>query len=76
MNLYFLMNALSTSVGQQREELHRSLVREVIRMRLKDREKAINFIRDFMKLHPESKLETDVVDQWKSGNRGEIGEWK
>lgn len=45
-------------------------------MRLKDRNKAINFIRDFMKLHPESKLETDVVDQWKLGNRGEIGEWK
>lgn len=76
MNLYFLMNALSTSVGQQREELHRSLVREVIRMRLKDRDKAINFIRDFMKLHPESKLETDVVDQWKAGNRGEIGDWR
>lgn len=45
-------------------------------MRLKDRDKAIKFIRDFMKLHPESKLETDVVDQWKLGNRGEIGEWK
>ena len=77
MNLGYLMEALSHNPqGPQREQLHRSLVREVIRMRIADRAKAIKFIRDFMQLHPESTLETDVVDQWNKGNRGLVGDWK
>lgn len=77
MNLLFLMNALAADPPEkQRLELHQSLVREVIRMRIKDRQKAIDFIRDFMKLHPKSTLERDVVDQWVAGNRGEIGDWR
>lgn len=77
MNLGYLMEALSRNPqGHTREQLHRSLVREVIRMRIKDRAKAVKFIRDFQQLHPESTLEADVVDQWNKGNRGLVGDWK
>lgn len=77
MNLGFLMEALSKDQPSHiKEQLHRSLVREVIRMRLDNRERAIKFIRDYMQYHPDSDLEKDVVDQWMKGNRGVVGDWK
>ena len=45
-------------------------------MRIDNRPRAVKFIRDFMQLHPDSKLENDVVDQWLKGNRGVVGDWK
>lgn len=67
-------------------QLHRSLVRQVIRMRMQDRQKALNWLRGYTnelrvwvkgwnELHPESTLEKDVLEQWHKGNRGKDGEW-
>lgn len=66
---------------------HRCLVRHVIKVRLKDRNAAhqwLNGYRDgigklhkgWVELHPESRLVEDVKQQWSLGNRGEKGEWK
>jgi len=77
MNLGFLMEALTKDHPSHiKEQLHRSLVREVIRMRIDNRPRAVKFIRDFMQLHPDSKLENDVVAEWLLGNRGEVGDWR
>jgi hypothetical protein len=56
-------------------------------MRIKDRDGAYRWLRGYSdntgrwkkgwnELHPESKLEEDVRDQWSKGNRGNEGEWK
>jgi hypothetical protein len=34
------------------------------------------YIKGWNELHPESKLEIDVKEQWKLGNRGNDKEWK
>ena len=57
-------------------EIWNSLVREVIRMRLEDRNKAHDFLRMWEKNHNDTKLRADVKDQWTKGNRGQKGEWK
>lgn len=69
------------------EHRHRCLVRYVIEIRLKDRNDAHRFLfggrdgvgkshRGWNELHPKSRLEEDVKQQWKLGNRGTKGEWK
>ena len=71
----------------EREHMYRCLVREVIKMRIKDRDGAYRWLRGYSdhsgrwkkgwsELHPESNLENDVKDQWIKGNRGNEGEWK
>ena len=71
----------------EREHMYRCLVREVIKMRVKDRDGAYRWLRGYSDstgrwkkgwndLHPESTLEKDVRDQWSKGNRGNHGEWK
>ena len=45
-------------------------------MRIKDRDKAHEFLRMWEKNHDGSTLRDDVADQWKKGNRGEKGDWK
>jgi hypothetical protein len=57
-------------------EIWRSLVSEVIRMRIKDRNKAHDFLRMWEKNHDDSALRDAVKDQWAKGNRGEKGDWK
>jgi hypothetical protein len=68
-------------------ERHRYLVRWVIRKRIEDRDGAYRWLRGYVDqtgrrhkgwndLHPNSRLERDVKDQWEKGNRGEHGEWK
>ena len=85
--LGFILGALEHDLkAQQRVEMHQALVREVIRMRIKDRDKAHQWLygrrddgketKGFMQLHPTSTLDADVIDQWKKGNRGSPGEWK
>lgn len=55
---------------------HRHLVNTTIRMRIEDRDKAHKWLRGWNDLHPWSRLEQDVIDQWKKGNKGNYGEWK
>ena len=69
------------------EHRHRCLVRYVIQLRLEDRNAAHQWLygyrdgigklhKGWNELHPESKLDEDVKQQWKLGNRGTTGEWK
>lgn len=80
------MNAQEEAIGE-REHMHRCLVREVIKMRIKDRNGAHRWLNGYLgdrgkwikgwnELHPESTLEEDVRQQWILGNRGNLGEWK
>ena len=80
------MNAQEETIGE-REHMHRHLVREVIKMRIKDRNGAHRWLNGYLgdrgkwikgwnELHPESTLEEDVRQQWLLGNRGNLGEWK
>lgn len=66
---------------------YRCLVRNVIKMRIRDRDEAYKFLAGWVRpnggwqkgwneLHPGSTLESDVKQQWKLGNRGEDGDWK
>jgi len=56
-------------------------------MRIRSRDEAYKFLSGWARddgswqkgwnaLHPESKLESDVKEQWRRGNRGEHGDWK
>jgi hypothetical protein len=80
------LNAQEETIGE-REHMHRCLVREVIKMRIKDRNGAHRWLNGYLgdrgkwikgwnELHPESTLEEDVRQQWLLGNRGNEGEWK
>jgi hypothetical protein len=53
------------------ESRHQHLVRWVIRMRIKDRDHAHKWLQGWNEKHPGSILESDVIDQWKKGNKGE-----
>ena len=55
---------------------HQCLVRWVIKKRLVDRDEAHKWLEDWMKLHKGSKLEQDVKEQFKKGNRGVDGDWR
>ena len=79
-------NKTTDSIGE-REHMYRCLVREVIKMRIKDRDGAYRWLRGYSdhtgrwkkgwnELHPESNLEKDVRIEWSLGNRGEDGDWK
>lgn len=57
-------------------EIWQCLVREVIRMRIKDRDKAHEFLRMWEKNHDDYELRAVVKTQWEHGNRGEKGDWK
>lgn len=58
-----------------KEFLYQCLVRDVIKKRLADRDKAFEFLGRWDMRHPDSKLREDVNYQWSKGNRGKEGEW-
>jgi hypothetical protein len=60
---------------ESEEFRHQCLVKYVIELRIKDRVKALTFINDWNESHKDS-LESDVITQWKLGNRANKGEWK
>ena len=86
-NLSYLLDAVEMDLKEkQKKEIHQSLVREIIRMRIKDRDKAHKWLNGYLgaddkwikgwnDLHPESTLNKDIITQWNLGNRGRIGEW-
>jgi len=55
---------------------HHCLVREVIRMRIQDRDKAHEFLRMWEKNHDDYELRALVKAEWELGNRGEKGDWR
>jgi hypothetical protein len=61
------------------EERHRCEVRQVLRWREQDRNKAINYIELVRKRRGDkmaNSLHKDSADQWVAGNRGLEGDWK
>ena len=80
------MNVFKEGEGED-EHRHRCLVRHVIAMRIENRDSAHRWLHGYSdelgkyhkgwnELHPKSRLEEDVRDQWTKGNRGTEGEWK
>jgi len=58
---------------------HQCEVRQILRWRVEDRNKAmkyINMVRDARGEAAAKKLEDDCRTQWNKGNRGLKGEWK
>ena len=61
------------------EERHRCEVRQILRWRVQDRNKAINYIELVRKRRGDkmaNSLHKDSADQWVAGNRGLEGDWK
>ena len=61
--------------NESKEFLYQCLVRDVIKKRIADRDKAFEFLGRWEIHHPNSKLREDVLYQWQKGNRGKEGEW-
>ena len=61
--------------NESKEFLYQCLVRDVIKKRIADRDKAFEFLGRWEIHHPNSKLREDVHYQWQRGNRGKEGEW-
>ena len=61
--------------NMSQEFLYQCLVRDVIKKRIADRDKAFEFLGRWEIHHPKSKLREDVLYQWQRGNRGKEGEW-
>jgi hypothetical protein len=61
------------------EARHKAEVRQVLRWRVQDRNKAINYIELVRKRRGDkmaNALHKDSADQWIAGNRGLEGDWK
>lgn len=54
---------------------HQCLVRHIIKLRLKDRDKAMKFLETWEK-NKGNKLRLDVIEQWNLGNRGDHMDWR
>lgn len=55
---------------------HQCEVRMVIRWRMEDRDRALRYLEGVKQKRGDDKLERDVREQWKMGNRGKENEWK
>jgi hypothetical protein len=61
------------------EERHRCEVRQVLRWRAEDREKAMEFLTKVRKKRGDitaEKLAKDCKEQWSRGNKGIEGDWR
>lgn len=61
------------------EDRHKHEVRQVLRWRVEDREKAVRYLDavDEKRRHGGgAKLRKDVLEQWKLGNRGAPNDWR
>lgn len=61
------------------EERHRCEVRHILKIRLNDRQRMIDYLDAVKKERGEKsaqKLENDAREQWNRGNRGNHGEWR
>ena len=69
---------ISTTKEDLETERHRAEVRQVLRWRVEDRNKAIEYLNLVIEKRKEKakKLEDDCRKQWSLGNRGEKGDWR
>ena len=61
------------------EERHRCEVRQVLRWRVDNRSKAINYLANVRQKRGDAsaeKLIKDCTEQWAKGNRGIEGDWR
>ena len=60
------------------EHMHQCLVRHILVMTVKSRQKAAEFLDLWEKKHkdPNSRLRLDSREQWRLGNRGKHGDWR
>jgi hypothetical protein len=60
------------------QERHRCEVRQVLRWRVEDRNKAIEYLNLVREKRKEKakQLEDDCKKQWELGNRGDKGDWR
>ncbi len=61
------------------EERHRCEVRQILRWRAENRDKAISYLQLVRRKRGDAKadkLERDTREQWAKGSRGIEGEWK
>lgn len=65
------------SMENLEQERHRCEVRQVLRWRVEDRNKALEYLKLVKEKRKEkaNKLELDCKKQWELGSRGEKGEW-
>ena len=68
----------SYSMENLEQELHRCEVRQVLRWRVEDRNKALEYLSLVREKRKEKakQLEDDCRKQWELGNRGEKGDWR
>lgn len=59
-------------------ERHRCEVRQVLRWRVEDRNKALEYLSLVREKRKEkaNKLELDCKEQWSRGNKGDKGDWR
>lgn len=61
------------------EERHRCEVRHVLKIRVNDRQKMLDYLAEVKKERGEvayKKLEQDCREQWNRGNKGTYGDWR
>lgn len=77
MSLYKKNDLNNNSSSFIEQERHRCEVRQVLRWRVEDRNKALGYLKLVREKRKEkaNKLELDCKEQWGRGNRGEKGEW-
>ena len=73
------MDEVSLKIHAVEDERHRCEVRQVLRWRAEDREKAMEFLTKVRKHRGDitaEKLAKDCKEQWSKGNRGIEGDWR
>ena len=73
------MHEFSMNFHSSEEYRHQCEVRQVLRWRAENRDKAISYLQLVRRKRGDAKadkLEQDCKVQWAKGNRGEWGDWK
>ena len=73
------MDEVSLKIHAVEEKRYRCEVRQILRWRAEDREKAMEFLTNVRKRRGDitaEKLAKDCKEQWSKGNRGIEGDWR
>jgi hypothetical protein len=73
------VNEFSIDFHSSEEYRHQCEVRQVLRWRVENRDKAVGYLNKVRQKRDEAaanKLERDTRDQWAKGNRGEKDDWR
>lgn len=73
------MNEILLKIHAVEDHRHRCEVRQVLRWRAENRDKAVSYLQLVRQKRDEAaanKLEKDTREQWAKGNRGIKGDWR